>query len=83
MGMKITDQIVLAGCIALLASPVFAADGDAGSRKSDTPDTLLTVEEIVAAPRPKTVKTAVPEDAGIYIGSGVYGNKGKLKMTGC
>ncbi|MBR3958075.1 MAG: hypothetical protein IKJ89_09520, partial [Kiritimatiellae bacterium] len=66
----------------LLASLVFAVGDGAGSRKSDAPGKRLTAEEIIAAPRPKTMKVGVPIDTGVYIGSGVYSNKGKMKNSG-
>ena len=66
----------LAACVGAQAS------GDA-RRAADTPDKLLSVEEILAAPRRKTVKTQVPADAGCYVGSGVYyGHSGRLARSG-
>ena len=58
----------------LVASLAFAVDDSVESRKADTADRQLTVEEILAVPRRKTVKTPVPADAGCYVGSGVYGH---------
>ena len=82
MNIKIQSRIAIGSLSMLLASLVFAVGDGAGSRKSDAPGKRLTVEEITAAPRPKTAKTAVPDGTGIYIGSGVYANKGKMKMGG-
>ena len=42
----------------------------------------LTGEEIVALPRRATVKTALPEPARIYVGSGVYANDGGMRCGG-
>ena len=58
----------------LFAASVLAVDDLEESRKADTADRPLTLGEILAAPRRKTVKTPVPADAGCYIGSGVYGH---------
>ncbi len=82
MNIKIPSSIAIVSLSALLASSVFAVGDNAASRKSDTPEKRLTAEEIIAAPRAKTVKTPVPSDVGVYIGSGVYANKGKMKMGG-
>ena len=82
MNVKSPSHIALVASSALLSSFAFAAGDDAASRKSDAPDRLLPAEEIVAAPRPRTAKTPVPEDTGVYIGSGVYANRGKMKMGG-
>ena len=52
-------------------------------RKADAAGRQLSVEEILAAPRRKTVKTQVPADAGCYVGSGVYyGHSGRLARSG-
>ena len=60
--------------LVLIASLAFAVDDSVESRKADTAERQLTIGEILAAPRRKTVKTPVPADAGCYIGSGVYGH---------
>ena len=75
-------RIALTGCGALLATNLFALGDTAEARHADTPERAQTSAEIVAKPRPKTVKTPVPSDAGIYIGSGVYANTGKMKHPG-
>lgn len=49
---------------------------------STIPPAQFTVEEIVSKPRVKTPKVAVPADTGIYIGSGVYANRGVMKTGG-
>ncbi len=59
-----------------------AAWCDGNSRDADKPEKMMTAEEIVAAPRPKTQKSALPADTCLYIGSGVYGNHGRMKMGG-
>ncbi|MBQ6137181.1 MAG: hypothetical protein IJI73_07400 [Kiritimatiellae bacterium] len=59
-----------------------AFGGEDARIASDTPEKTLTVGEIVSAPRRKTSKTAVPDDARIYIGSGVYANRGVMRMGG-
>lgn len=51
-------------------------------RNEDTPEKALTGAEIVAKARPKTARTPVPADTGLYIGSGVYANRGQMKMGG-
>ena len=79
---KMPCQIALAGCGALLVSSLFALGDNAEARQVDTPDRALTSAEIVSRPRPTTTKTSVPSDAGIYIGSGVYANTGKMKHPG-
>ena len=79
---KIPNKIVLLGCGALFASTLFAVGDDEKSRSADRPDKALTSAEIVAKPRAKTSKTPVPADTGVYIGSGVYANHGKLKHPG-
>ena len=86
MNMKNFNGFLIA-CCGLMIAPVAFADGvedgaRAESRRSDTPDLALTSAEIVAKPRRKTVKTPVPADAGVYIGSGVYQNKGQMKFGG-
>ena len=60
-----------AALAAALAAAGIARAGADGRVAQDTPERALTVEEIVAAPRPKTTRTPLPEDARIYIGSGV------------
>ena len=82
MSVKSLNTVFITACTALVVSGVFAVGDDEKSRKSDTPEHALSSDEIVAKPRPKTVKTPVPEDAGIYIGSGVYANEGKMKFPG-
>ncbi|MBQ1345255.1 MAG: hypothetical protein IIY62_02735 [Kiritimatiellae bacterium] len=67
---------------AALAAAGIARAGADGRVAQDTPERALTVEEIIAAPRPKTTRTPLPEDARIYIGSGVYANRGIMKMGG-
>ncbi|MBR4893768.1 MAG: hypothetical protein IKZ36_01045, partial [Kiritimatiellae bacterium] len=52
------------------------------SRSADRPEKMLTMEEIVSHARQKTEKVQLPEDTRLYIGSGVYGNNGKMKMGG-
>ena len=52
------------------------------SRREDTPERALTGVEIVAKKRPRTSRTPVPADTGIYVGSGVYANRGRMKMGG-
>ena len=79
---KSINGLLIAGCGLMLATAAFAVGDDAKSRAADRPDRALTCAEIVAKPRRKTVKTPVPADAGIYIGSGVYANKGKMKLPG-
>ena len=71
-----------AALAAALAAAGIARAGADGRVAQDTPERALTVEEIVAAPRPKTTRTPLPEDARIYIGSGVYANRGIMKMGG-
>ena len=51
-------------------------------RREDAPERALTGAEIVAKKRPRTSRTPVPADTGIYIGSGVYANRGRMKMGG-
>lgn len=58
-----------------------AGDKDA-FRRADRPVRALGGAEIVAKKRPKTSRTPVPADTGIYIGSGVYANRGRMKMGG-
>ena len=82
MNLKTPSQILVAGCGALIASGLFAVGDDEKSRAADKPEQALTSAEIVAKPRPKTVKTPVHPTAGVYIGSGVYANHGKLKHPG-
>ena len=77
-----TLRCVAIGMVALSAGTAFAVNDDIKTRRADTPEKALTAEEIVALPRRKTVKTPVPEDAGIYISSGVYGNDGKMGCGG-
>ena len=82
--MRIVNRLVVAAIFSTalgVAKAVLGAEVDPRVA-SDTPDKMLTVDEIIAAPRPKTVKTPLPEDARIYIGSGVYANKGTMKMGG-
>ena len=77
MKAKTLSLIALAGSSAFFATDVLALGDNA-----HTPERALTSAEIVAMPRPKTSKTGVPKDTGIYIGSGVYANKGKMKHPG-
>ena len=67
---------------AVVSSVVVTAWGGEDTRVADTPEKLLTAEEILAAPRPKSVRPALPDDTRLYIGSGVYQNKGKMKCGG-
>ena len=67
---------------ALTTLSLHAIGDDPEARKADTPEVMLSCGEIVARPRVKKEKTPLPSDAGIYIGSGVYGNNGKMKMGG-
>ena len=64
------------------ALAVAATLGGEGMCAADAPAKVLTAEQILAAPRPKTVKSALPEDTRLYIGSGVYQNKGQMKAGG-
>ena len=80
--MKTPSQILVVGCGALIASGLFAVGDDEKSRAADKPEQALTSAEIVAKPRPKTVKTPVPADTGVYIGSGVYANRGRMNTGG-
>ncbi|MBO4708559.1 MAG: hypothetical protein J5727_02125, partial [Kiritimatiellae bacterium] len=82
MKSKTLSSIALAGCGAFLASNLFALGDSAEARQADTPERALASEEIIAMPRPKTSKTGVPKDTGIYIGSGVYANRGTMKHPG-
>ena len=84
--MKLYDKRPVCGALcAALVSVAFCATawgGEDARVASDTPERTLAVDEIVAASRPKTAKTPVPADAGLYIGSGVYSNRGVMKMGG-
>ena len=83
MKMRIVHRLVVAAiCSAAFCVTETAMGGEDARVASDTPDKMLTVDEIIAAPRPKTVKTALPDDARIYIGSGVYANRGMMKFGG-
>ena len=73
--------MVAAGCVAW-AVAALAVNDDINTRKADTPDKALTGEEIVKIPRRATTKTPLPKDAGVYIGSGVYGNHGGMGCGG-
>ena len=82
MKFKVTSRILFIGCGVCLASELDAVSDGLKSRTDDRPDQALTSAEIVAKPRPKTVKTPVHPETGVYIGSGVYANEGKLKHPG-
>nr|MCR5752681.1 hypothetical protein [Kiritimatiellia bacterium] len=70
-------------CAMLVAAASATVWGGEDARvASDTPEKMLTIDEIVASPRPKTSKTPLPETERIYIGSGVYSNRGVMKMGG-
>ena len=75
-------KMMVAGGLAAMACVALAVGDNPETRKADTPDKALTGEEIVKLPRRATTKTPVPEDAGIYIGSGVYENKAKMGCGG-
>ena len=77
-----TLKFAVAGCGVMIASGLLAVGDDEKSRSADKPDQALTSAEIVAKPRPKTVKTHVHPETGVYIGSGVYANQGKMKCGG-
>ena len=70
-----TTKIMAAALSVLAATSLIAADA---APKREYPK---TTKELAALPRLPTTKTPVPEDAGIYIGSGVYPNHGKM-LTG-
>ena len=70
-----TTKIIAAALSVLAATSLIAADA---APKREYPK---TTKELAALPRLPTTKTPVPEDAGIYIGSGVYPNHGKM-LTG-
>ncbi len=61
---------------------LFAVADNEETRRADTPDMALTCEQIISKERPKTVKTPLPTDTAIYIGSGVYSNGGRMKLPG-
>lgn len=69
-----TTKIMVAAVSAIAAVSLFAQ----AENKREYPK---TTKELAALPRLPTTKTPVPEDAGIYIGSGVYPNHGKM-LTG-
>ena len=72
-------------CAATVAVGALAAFGEAGYRDDTDRDRgpkRLTAAEIIAAPRRATVKTPVPEDAGCFVGSGVYENHGRMHCAG-
>ena len=73
---------VALACFALLSSTLFALGDNPKARRADTPSQALSGAEIIAKPRPKTAKTPVPADTGVYIGSGVYANTGKMNLPG-
>jgi len=75
-------EFAVAVLSAALAVAAFGVNDDMNTRKADTPNKTLSIAEIVAAPRRETVKTPVPEDAGCYIGSGVYHNSGTMLVGG-
>ncbi len=72
-------------CVLLAAGTAYAeADFDM-RRTADKPVAELSCEEIAAAPRRPTQKTAMPSDeqGRIYIGSGVYRhNNGQMRFGG-
>ena len=66
----------------MMAATGVVVGDSAASRAADTPEKALSSAEIVAMPRRKTEKTKLPDDARIYIGSGVYANRGVMKCGG-
>lgn len=75
-------MIVAAACAVTCGIAGTACGGEDARVASDTPEKALTMEEIVSAPRRSTVKTELPGDAGMYIASGVYANRGVMRMGG-
>ena len=75
-------MIVAAACAVTWGIAGTACGGEDARVASDTPEKALTMEEIVSAPRRSTVKTELPGDAGMYIASGVYANRGVMRMGG-
>ncbi len=78
-----TRKTVMLSAI-LVASFACVADSaeDKARRVADTPDKPLTGEEILALPRRATTKMALPDDARIYIGSGVYNSTNGTPKNG-
>ena len=68
-------------CAALTAATILASE-TAERLKADTPEKPLTLGELASAPRRPTTKVAVPDDTGVYIGSGVYKHQGQMLMGG-
>ena len=73
-------SLLLAG--AALSAATALATETAERLKADTPEKPLTMAELASAPRRPTTKVAVPPDTGVYIGSGVYKNQGRMLMGG-
>ena len=72
-----------AAVVACAIAGVCAAENvNDARRRADKPDKPLTGDEIVALPRRATKKTPVPADAGVYVGSGVYGNDARMGCGG-
>ena len=77
------------GKAAKIGKSLLAMDGDdarkASIRERNARDArmegAMTWEEIAAEGRPPTKRTPMPPE-GIYIGSGVYGHHGRLKIAG-
>ena len=67
---------------AALAAATVLATETAERLKADTPEKPLTLAELASAPRRSTTKVAVPDDTGVYIGSGVYKHQGQMLMGG-
>lgn len=76
------QRICKIAAVLSVAVAALAVGAPAVARASDAPDKVLTIAEMLARPRRATVKTPVPDDAGCYIGSGVYGNSGKMVFGG-
>ena len=70
-----TTKIMVAAISAVAAVSLFA-------RTENKREYPKTTEELAALPRLPTTKTPVPADAGIYVGSGVYPNHGKMLCGG-
>ena len=73
-------NVILFG--AALAAVTVIASETAERLKADTPEKPLTLAELASAPRRSTTKVAVPDDTGVYIGSGVYKHQGQMLMGG-
>ncbi len=67
-----TKTILLS--LMLMAGATYAVNDDTTTRRADTPDKVLSCEQIIAAPRRATEKMKLPARERIYIGSGVYDN---------